>query len=187
MTGSPDSALSSAFVLRAGTSIASSFTQGSSILAESAYETSALKMNAELTEKEMQSLLSQGDLEARKYLNSSKELSDEQYVQYAASGVDPNSGSAARVRAGTGIVGAYEEMMIKNNAYRQAFGLQTQKNNYLTQAKFRSLSAKNRANAGYVSGGVNAISDAYMASYYGSDRTSLEPSKIIGYPGRKAK
>lgn len=161
-----DGILSAAYGTRAISSVASGYAQGSSYLTQSKYEANALRLNARLLDKEKQDLESQAAFDANRALYTGKRLSDEQYMEYAAMGVDPNSGSAARVRASSEYMSAVDALTIKNNAYKQAFGYQVQKDNYLTQAKFVRMAGRNLANASFIGGAASGISDALMASYF---------------------
>jgi hypothetical protein len=67
--------------------------------------------------------LQRGGIEASKQRDAASRFASEQRAAFASSGVDLASGSAVGVVASTEGMGAYEALVIRNNAARAAWGL----------------------------------------------------------------
>ena len=63
-------------------------------------------------------------------------------------GVDPNSGSAARLQESTAEMGTLDAETIRNNAARQAYGFRVQGTDFASQAGMLDAQSKNALTAG---------------------------------------
>jgi len=70
-----------------------------------------------------------------------------------ASGVDVNTGSAAKVRVGESQLGHMDAMTIRSNAAKTAYGYQTEETNFQNQASVDKATASNAPIAGAISAG----------------------------------
>jgi hypothetical protein len=102
--------------------------------------------------------LETGDIEAARENLKTQQTIGALRAQQGASGVDVASGSSAAVRAGVAGVGAIDELTIRNNAARQAWGYTTQAIQSTYQGQFAQLTAKAKAAQSLLAGGLQAIS-----------------------------
>ena len=155
--------------------ITNAFSQASALRAQGDYQQTLADTNAKIANLQAKETLETGDIMA-----SRKNLQTQQQVgairaQQGASGVDVASGSAAAVRAGAQGVGAIDELTIRNNAQRQAWGYQTEAEMDTFKGQFAQLTAKAGATQSLMSGGLEAISGPlamyakykYMQKYLG--------------------
>lgn len=92
----------------------------------------AKKQEAEMAARDA---MARGVQEAGRARTATSQLIGEQRVAYAASGVDPTQGTAAKTQADTRMVGELEALLVENNATREAWGLRRQAAAHGEQAK----------------------------------------------------
>ena len=144
--------------------VTSAFSQASALRAQGDYQQTIADTNAKIADLQSRQTLEAGDLMAsRKNLQTQQQVGAERAAQ-GASGVDVASGSAAVVRAGTAGIGAQDELTIRNNAARQAWGYQTEAMEDTYRGQFAQLTAKAGAEQSLMSGGLQAI-EGPMAMY----------------------
>lgn len=138
--------------------ITNAISQSSAEKAQGAYESSIADTNAEIAGVQERQTLEKGDIDAsREDLKNQQVVGAERAAQ-GASGVDVASGSSALVRAGTAGIGAVDELQIRNNAARQAWGYQTQALQDTYQGKFAQLTSSAQSTQSLLSGGLAAVS-----------------------------
>ncbi|MBN0509437.1 hypothetical protein JTM45_34020, partial [Pseudomonas aeruginosa] len=82
-----------------------------------------------------------------------------QRAGFAANGVDVNSGSASRVQESTMNQVAMDAEQVRRNAFNQAFGLVTQGNEGIRQARADYRTRRLNAFSSLLSGGSQAVSN----------------------------
>lgn len=82
---------------------------------------------------------------AQRVDTQTRTLVGSQRAALAASGVDANVGSGAEIQGETQALGALDELTIKNNAAREAFGYKVEAQNYRSGAQFARAGAQNAA------------------------------------------
>ena len=138
--------------------ITNAISQSSAEKAQGAYESSIAGANAEIAGVQERQALETGDIQAsRENLKTQQTVGAERAAQ-GASGVDVASGSSALVRTGTEGIGAQDELTIRNNAARQAWGYQTQAIQDTYQGKFAQLTATAQSTQSLLTGGLTAVS-----------------------------
>lgn len=138
--------------------ITSAFTQSAAYKAQGDYEATVANTNAKLAQLQSKQTLEAGDIEA-----SRKDLQTQQAVgatraQQGASGVDVASGSSALVRNSIQSVGQQDELTIRSNAQKQAWGYQTEAMQDTFKGKFAQLTASAESEQSILNGGLKAIS-----------------------------
>jgi hypothetical protein len=137
--------------------ITNAFSRASALKAQGDYESTIANTNAKIANLQAKQTLEAGDIIA-----SRKNLETQQKVgaikaQQGASGVDVASGSAAAVRASAEGAGTQDELTIRNNAQRQAWGYQTEAINDTFKGQFAQLTAKAGAQQSLMAGGLQAV------------------------------
>lgn len=139
-------------------SVVNAFSQSAADKAQGGYESSIANTNAAIASVQARQTLETGDIEAsRENLKTQQAIGSERAAQ-GASGVDVASGSSALTRIGTAGVGAIDELTIRNNAARQAWGYQTQALSDTYQGQFAELSATAKSQQSLLTGGLQAVS-----------------------------
>lgn len=180
-TGAP---LYSLMAVSSLSSLATGYSQSKAIKARGAYEEGVANTNAAMAELAGEETLSAGDVSASRKNLETKQKVAQVKAEQGASGVDVSSGSSAAVRAGLNLVGATDEMTIRDNARRTAFGYKTQAVNDRFQGKFARMTAKSEANQSLLSGGLQAVERPLsIYSYYNGqgyvNKTKKVPSSYI--------
>jgi hypothetical protein len=126
--------------------------------AQGEIENSIAQTNAAIAGVQSKQTLEAGDIEAsRKNLQTQQQVGAERASQ-GASGTDVASGSNALVRNATTGAGAIDELTIRNNAARQAWGYQVQATQDTFKGQFAQLTAKAQSEQSLLAGGLQAIS-----------------------------
>ena len=89
-------------------------------------EKQAADYNAKMMEQSAQDTIQRGADSAAEHRQKVKKMISSQVVGYAASGVDPNTGTPLDVGVETAGMGELDALRIVNNAQREAWGLNTQ-------------------------------------------------------------
>lgn len=100
------------------------------------------QMNAQSSENQAQSVLSQGNFEQQNQQLKTADMLGQQRAGMAANGVALGVGSAANVQESTQVMGQIDTNTIAANAMRQAFGYRSQANNYSNDAIMQEAGAK---------------------------------------------
>lgn len=121
--------------------------------------------NARFAELESQQVLEAGKRDAQQFGKMVKQAVGEQRVGFAAAGIDVSAGgTVAEVRADTEIIGRLDQLTIKNNAWKEAWGLRAEAMQTRFQGRYDKMSARNRGRGALISG---FASDAEKAAKMG--------------------
>ncbi len=130
------------------------------------YEKSAFDENARIAGLQATDATARGDVEAgRVHLDTTQRMGATK-AALASQGVDVGSGSALDVQASEAGLGALDEMMVRNNAAREAWGYSTEAINFRKQGELAELGGKNTAKA-YKAQSVSTLLTG-AANLYGS-------------------
>ena len=158
MSGASGAGIYAAMGASSASSIVTGYAQSKAYKAEGAYKQSIAETNASMAGLAEKETLQAGDIAAgRKNEQTKAEVGSELAAQ-GASGVDVSGGSAALVRGGTRLAGNIDELTIRNNAARAAFGYKIQGIQDKFQGQFAQLTAKSESEQSLLSGGLGAIS-----------------------------
>lgn len=138
-------------------SASSAYSQGVSNKAQSDYTASQYAINAKIAGAQGKQALAVGDIQAGQMAEQTKMNAAKQRVDEAATGADVNSGSALELQSDTNWQGAENEITIKNNAWRQAWGYGVEASSDSSQASLSELSGQNQYNNSLLTGGMNAV------------------------------
>ena len=108
---------------------------------ESDYKRSQLDLNRQMADISAKDAIDRGEREALALRGRTKRLIGSQRAALAAQGINIESGSAAEVQADTAALGAVDELTIRNNAYREAFGYKAQAISYGGQGAFTGIAS----------------------------------------------
>lgn len=130
--------------------------QSEAIRAKADFDAAQAEINAKFAEMEAKEVINAGDRQAREYRKKVRQTAGAQRAALAASGVDVDVGTAAQLQRETAETGALDVMAIKNNAWRQAFGLTQESIAQRYQAQFTRVTGEQAARATLISGYIGA-------------------------------
>lgn len=159
MTASQSSDLMNASMATSAiASIAGTIENVKAIKAQSSYAETISRTNAALGKLKAAQVIEAGDIAAsRKNLQTQSQIGTIR-SQGGASGFDVNKGSPAMEQSSVGTAGAIDELTIKNNAARSAWGFETQSINDTFQGQITKLDATTKVQQSIANGGLQAIS-----------------------------
>lgn len=123
-------------------------------------------INRDFANLQAEDAIKRGDVAAARYGQKVGRLIGSQRAGYAAQGVAVNTGSAAAVQDEARLEGALDAQQIRNNAWREAFGLRAQGSGYVRDANLSAMASEGAgrgtlATAGWraLQGGVDVYRD----------------------------
>lgn len=132
--------------------------QADALKRRSEFEANQLEYNSKLLQIQKREILENAQNDTQRRQTQVKQMIGTQKVSLAAQGVDVGSDVAQDVEREERRVGVEDVQAIKNNAWRDAMGLEIKSQDLKTQAKFTRLSGREGARATMVTGGLNAAS-----------------------------
>lgn len=139
-------------------SILTAVSQSRAAKAQGDYEQSIANTNATIAAIQSKQAIEAGDFAASKKDVQTQQAVGSERAAQGASGIDVASGSSALVRNATEGAGAQDELTIRNNAARQAWGYQTESIEDTYKGQFAQLMAKASSEQSLMTGGLQAIS-----------------------------
>ena len=138
-------------------SIGTAYSQASALKATGAYRLAVADTNAKIADLSAKQTLEAGDIAAsRKNLETQGRVGAIRAAQ-GASGIDVNTGSAKLTQIGTQFAGNIDELTIRNNAARRAWGYKTQAISDTYEGQFSRMTAASEAQQTLLTGGMQAI------------------------------
>lgn len=139
-------------------SIGTAFSQSRALSANGSVQQSIADSNAKIANLQADEVVSDANVTASRTAARARQVSGTVKANQGGSGVDVNSGSPLATRLGIDSASEIDEMTIRNNAARKAWGIKTQAMEDTYQGKVASMTAKNEAEQTLLSGGINAVS-----------------------------
>src|SRR5262245_48979115 len=139
-------------------SFGTAYAQAQAIKAQGDYRRSVADTNARIANLQAAETLEAGDIAAsRENLKTMGRVGSLRAAQ-GASGTDISKGSNVLTRQATEFAGNMDELQIRTNAARQAWGFKTQAIMDTYEGQFAKMTAANQAQQTLLSGGMQAIS-----------------------------
>lgn len=154
--------------------------QAEAARAEAAFNAKQSEMNARLSEMQAEDAISRGDKEASNYKQKISQTIGSQRAAAAAQGIDVDSGSAMEIQEDTQRLGEKDVMTIKNNAWREAWGLKVEAQNHRANAVMGRAAGENRARMTLLTGGLQAAGYGMQAAKGGYEFGRSAYSAIKG-------
>jgi hypothetical protein len=139
-------------------SVASLYTSIVANQIETDYKRHVYDMNTELAKMQAADAMKRGARLEEESHRKTKSLIGSQRAAMAAQGIDISVGSAVDVQADAAARGAADELAIRNNAYREAFGYKMQAFGLAGQASMMGITSRAAENATMATGGANFAS-----------------------------
>ena len=164
-------------VASTGMSAAGSYESGQATKANDQYQAAVAANNALIAKQNAAWDIQAGETAATNQgLKTRAQIGTEKASQGAA-GIDVNSGSAAKVRAGTESMGMLDAMTIRSNAAKQAYSAQVQATNETAQSQLDTAAGKQAGEAGDIgaAGGLLSGVSTVGSRYAGFLQSSGSP------------
>lgn len=162
--------------------------QASAASAQGQYVKRVDEQNAKMAEAQAQDALDRGELTAqRRGLETRQQIGSTRAAQ-AAQGVDVSSGSAADVQASEAGIGAMDEVTIRNNAAREAWGYKVEAINQRQAGEVAAITGDTTA-AGYRAESYGSLLSGAANTYglyrqYSTNKADLRTSPYKTGKGR---
>ncbi|EPC4902307.1 TPA: hypothetical protein VDU70_002175 [Pseudomonas aeruginosa] len=114
--------------------------------------------------RQARQVLDQGEFEDAQLYEQGRQIVGAQRAGFAANGVDVNSGSASRVQESTMNQVAMDAEQVRRNAFNQAFGIVTQGNEGVRQARANYSARRLNAFSSLLTGGSQAYGNYKVLS-----------------------
>lgn len=150
-------------LIQGGTKFLGAEAQAGALSAKGNYDAAVATGNANIATLQGKFATENGDIEAVNARTQAGVMQGKQRAAFGAQGIDVNSGSASATQANTAGMGALDAMTIKNNAWKQAWGYQTQATNYTAQSAFDKLSGETAAGSTLLTGGLQFLQGGMKA------------------------
>lgn len=147
-------------------SFGSAFSQAQAQASQAAYQKQQYEFNQKLSQIQADDTVFQGNVAANNEMKAATGVVGTQRADFAASGVDVNSGTASIVQDNTATMGMLSAINIRNNAFRQALGFKMQAVSQGTSAGFAAIAGTNNTNQTLLTGGLNAVAGGIQSGYY---------------------
>lgn len=144
---------------------------------QSRYQKQMYENDARLSRLKADDAIRRGETEAAAVRRGTERTAGAQRAAFAAQGIDVNDGSAVDVGIDTQQMGALDELTVKNNAWREAWGFKVQAANDETGARFARLSSRSATRSTLLTGGLQALN--FGVQGYRRYRDAGSPSRSV--------
>lgn len=120
------------------------------------FQAQVAKNNATIAAQNATYATEAGESKAQQQEMSTRALIGSEVAAQGSSGLDVNSGSAAKVRSSAAALGTLSTMNIRNNALREAYGFTQQSQNFGSESELDTTKGKDAMTAGIV-GGIGSL------------------------------
>lgn len=135
----------------------SGISQANAAKVRGTWEKERAKTNAMLIDMQKTDILEQAEVEASEYEKEVSQMLGAQDAAFAAQGIDINTGTAQEIKNQTRELGDQDIKAIKNNAWKQAWGLEFEMEAELERGKFAQKTADTQAKQQIISSGISAV------------------------------
>lgn len=185
-SGSPANLMAASQFAMASGSLTTSILQSSAMNAKGKFDQAQYEENAGLAELQAQNAILRGDVAAGNKVKQTKQVIGAQRTALASQGIDVSQGSALELQYDTRRTGELDAVMIKNNAWQEAWGYKMQALNYQGSGMFAKSAASYAAGNTILTGGLDALGYGAKGAYYYSEngkspKTMTVPSSDGGY------
>lgn len=164
------SLLAASAAVGGGSSLLSAYQQSQALKAQAQYQKDQADTNARLDDMAADEATRRGATESNKAIRQGDQMVSEQRAASAAQGIDINTGSSGDIQSETDALSHQDAEIIKNNAWREAWGFNTQAIDYRNQGKLALVAGNNAARNTMLTGGLNAANQLITTGVNIKDR-----------------
>lgn len=146
----------SAALVGAGAITVGAVSQASALKLQAEQQSRTASLNQRLADLQAEDVLRRGEKEARRAQAGGQRLVGRQRAALAAQGIDISSGTALAAQEDVAEITAREALTIRNNAWREAWGLRIGAVGTAAQVQFAAIGARAQAQATLLTGGLGA-------------------------------
>lgn len=139
--------------------LVSAHTQSEARRAEGRFEAQQFQANARFAQLQARDAERRGETSARQIGEAAQAALGTARAGFATQGVDIGTGSAAETQAGIAAVSAQEQQRVLNDAWREAWGLRVQADDFRTRAGFARVAAEQEATSTLLTGLTSVARD----------------------------
>lgn len=162
-----------------GATLVNGYEQGSALEAQGNYASRVANSNAHMIDLRAEDEINRGNNESQQFRKKIRKLVGAQRAGFGAGGADVNTGSALEVQAQTAEHGAMDALTIKNNAWKQAWGLHQEASNTRFQGEMSKYAGRSAAGRTYATAGLDAFRYAYP-ELGGRSKSNSYDNKLAG-------
>lgn len=158
--------LAASFLTQGISNFGTSYAQATAQQLQSDLQQSQLEANAKIAEWKAKDALKRGSKEANKQRGAIKRLIGSQRAGFAAQGIDVNEGTAAAIQNSTSYLGELDNITIRTNAFREAWGYKFQAQDYRNQSYYAGAAGSNLFSGTILTGASQFAGSVLQAGYY---------------------
>jgi len=170
----------SGFASQGVTSLFEGFAQSEVAKGQGALDAATFEANASFAEMRAEDAIRRGSSKAGAVRGRGRRLVGEQRANFAAQGIDVDSGTARVVQEDTALVSELDALEVENNAWLEAFGFHTQAAFGRSSADFARKSARFSAEQSLLTGGLQSIGSFGQAAASFKESKNKESKKRKG-------
>jgi len=144
----------------AGMSFNSAKNQSLAMKSQADYQKSMAEVNSLFSNIQASDAIDRGDKAAAQLGRKTKSLIGTQRANLAAQGVEVDSGSALEIQQDTAALSRMDELQIRNNAWREAWGIKVEGSVASANARIATAAGQFQAQQTLLTGGIQAANQA---------------------------
>jgi hypothetical protein len=148
-------------VVGAGVTAYSAIQQGNDAAAMARYQAQVAENNQVIAEQNARLAQASGEAKINQEQLKTRAIVGALKAKEAASGIDVNTGSAVDVRSSAAELGELNVLTTRSNVAREAYGYETQSQNFGDQSKLDQAQASNAETSGAIRGASSLLSGAW--------------------------
>lgn len=164
--GTAPAMMAAAMSVQAASSLGSAYAGSEASKSQADYQRRMSEVNARLAETQAKDTIARGEKAAKNVKKDTRKLIGAQRASLAAQGINVDSGSALEVQAETAGLGAEEELRVRNDAWRTAWGFRAEAIDYRSRGEMAAMAGRREARNTLITGGMSAISSGLQGAYY---------------------
>lgn len=139
------------------------------------YQQKVMENNAKSAEYAAQDALARGAVEEDQARQRMRAMIGQQKAALAANGIDTTTGTGSLLLTDTAGLGEFDALTVRNNAMKQAYGMNVQADNLMAEGAAARVGGRNQAIGSLLTTGSQA-----MSMYASSAKTSSKPYDYTG-------
>jgi len=151
---------------QAASSVGQGFSQSAALRSKGEYEESLYNINRNFAELQATDAMRRGEKGTAAVRSLTRRTVGAQRAALAAQGIDVDSGSAREIQDDTRLQGALDELTVKNNAWREAWGFKVAAFDSGMRGQFARMSGDSSARSTLLTGGINAVNYGLQSYAY---------------------
>lgn len=166
-------------------SLASAYEQSTALQAQGEFQTTMARINQQFADIQAKNVITQGGVQANQIRKRGENIAGAQRATAAAQGIDVNDaqGSASAEVDDTKLMEATDMATAHSNAWKAAWGIQTQSAIGVSTAQFNKSGEDFAANSTLLTGGLKALgAAAKVGGIYAKNGTVSKTTDAYPYP-----